>query len=115
TLFSQCRSRPPRPECQNSLVRRHLRRSLSFPGQTPATARRLLPPPVLSFTQPSARPSDPCRADVVHYFSLRTTMAPNPTKQLKIEGRPVWAEISKSALTQNLRAIRDFVNPSGEK
>jgi alanine racemase len=42
-------------------------------------------------------------------------MAPNPTKQLKIEGRPVWAEISKSALTHNLRAIRDFVNPLGEK
>jgi alanine racemase len=42
-------------------------------------------------------------------------MVPNPTKQLKIEGRPVWAEISKSALTHNLRAIRDFVNPPGEK
>jgi alanine racemase len=42
-------------------------------------------------------------------------MAPNLTKQLKIEGRPVWAEISKSALTHNLRAIRDFVNPPGEK
>ena len=35
--------------------------------------------------------------------------------QLKIEGRPVWAEVSASALTHNLRAIRDFVNPSGEK
>jgi alanine racemase len=42
-------------------------------------------------------------------------MAPNPTKQLKVEGRPVWAEISRSALTHNLRAIRDFVNPPGEK
>jgi alanine racemase len=42
-------------------------------------------------------------------------MAPNPTKQLNIEGRPVWAEISSSALTHNLRAIRDFVNPPGEK
>jgi alanine racemase len=35
--------------------------------------------------------------------------------QPKIEGRPVWAEVSASALTHNLRAIRDFVNPSGEK
>jgi len=30
-------------------------------------------------------------------------------------GRPVWAEVSLSALTGNLRAIRDYVNPTGEK
>jgi alanine racemase len=30
-------------------------------------------------------------------------------------GRPVWADISLSALTHNLRAIRDFVNPKSEK
>jgi alanine racemase len=42
-------------------------------------------------------------------------MAPSSKPQLKIEGRPVWAEISASALTHNLRAIRDFVNPPGEK
>ena len=30
-------------------------------------------------------------------------------------GRPVWAEISLSALTGNFRAIRDYVNPAGEK
>jgi len=30
-------------------------------------------------------------------------------------GRPVWAEVSLSALTGNLRAIRDYVNPAGEK
>jgi len=30
-------------------------------------------------------------------------------------GRPVWAEVSLSALTENLRAIRDYVNPSSEK
>jgi alanine racemase len=29
-------------------------------------------------------------------------------------GRPVWAEVSLSALTQNFRAIRDYVNPAGE-
>src|SRR6202140_5954480 len=29
-------------------------------------------------------------------------------------GRPVWAEVSLSALTQNFRAIRDYVNPSTE-
>jgi alanine racemase len=30
-------------------------------------------------------------------------------------GRPVWAEISLSALTGNFRAIRDYVNPRSEK
>jgi alanine racemase len=42
-------------------------------------------------------------------------MAARQKNQLKTEGRPVWAEISASALTYNLRAIRDFVNPSDEK
>ncbi len=32
-----------------------------------------------------------------------------------MDGRPVWAEVSKSALTHNLHAIRDFVNPAAEK
>lgn len=32
-----------------------------------------------------------------------------------IPGRPVWAEVSISALTHNLRAIRDRVNPASEK
>ena len=30
-------------------------------------------------------------------------------------GRPVWADISLSALSHNLHAIRDFVNPKSEK
>ena len=30
-------------------------------------------------------------------------------------GRPVWAEVSLSALTHNLHTIRDFVNPATEK
>lgn len=30
-------------------------------------------------------------------------------------GRPVWAEVSLSALAGNLRAIRDYVNPPSEK
>jgi len=30
-------------------------------------------------------------------------------------GRPVWAEVSLSALRRNLEAIRDYVNPSSEK
>jgi alanine racemase len=42
-------------------------------------------------------------------------MSPRQKSQLKIEGRPVWAEVSASALTYNLRAIRHFVNPPDEK
>jgi alanine racemase len=42
-------------------------------------------------------------------------MSPRQKDQLKIEGRLVWAEVSASALTYNLRAIRDFVNPPDEK
>jgi alanine racemase len=40
----------------------------------------------------------------------------SPTKKIdSAVGRPVWADISLSALTQNLHAIRDFVNPKSEK
>jgi len=35
-------------------------------------------------------------------------------KSNAINGRPVWAEVSLSALTHNLHAIRDFVNPKSE-
>jgi alanine racemase len=39
----------------------------------------------------------------------------SPTKKIEpAVGRPVWADISLSALTHNLRAIRDFVNPKSE-
>jgi alanine racemase len=40
---------------------------------------------------------------------------PNVAKVAKVEGRPVWAEVSASALTHNLRAIRDYVNPADEQ
>ncbi|HEY2459242.1 MAG TPA: alanine racemase [Candidatus Acidoferrum sp.] len=36
-------------------------------------------------------------------------------KSVKLDGRPVWAEVSESALRHNLHAIRDFVNPASEK
>ena len=48
--------------------------------------------------------------------------APTPTASraarkptVKVDGRPVWAEVSTSALVHNLRAIRNFVNPPEEK
>ena len=36
-------------------------------------------------------------------------------KSATVNGRPAWAEVSLSALTHNLHAIRDFVNPKSEK
>src|SRR6266851_1403873 len=36
----------------------------------------------------------------------------SPRKEVR---RPVWAEVSLGALTHNLQAIREFVNPAGEK
>jgi alanine racemase len=35
-------------------------------------------------------------------------------RSANVKGRPVWAEISLSALTHNLQAIRNFVNPKSE-
>src|SRR6202140_1467081 len=37
------------------------------------------------------------------------------TSTVKFDGRPVWAEVSLSALTHNLRAIRNHVNPKGTR
>jgi alanine racemase len=42
-------------------------------------------------------------------------MAQRVNNPIQIAGRPVWAEVSAAALTHNLRAIRDFVNPPGEQ
>src|SRR5260370_20487847 len=42
-------------------------------------------------------------------------MAPRQKSYTNSSRRPVWAEVSLSALTYNLRAIRDFVNPPQEK
>jgi alanine racemase len=42
-------------------------------------------------------------------------MARKQKSYAKFQGRPVWAEVSISALTHNLRAIRAYVNPADEK
>ena len=34
------------------------------------------------------------------------------TRTVKFDGRPIWAEVSLGALTHNLRAIRNHVNPA---
>jgi alanine racemase len=36
-------------------------------------------------------------------------------KSTAVNGRPVWADVSLSALTHNLHSIRNFVNPKSEK
>ncbi len=36
-------------------------------------------------------------------------------RHVKFDGRPIWAEVSLGALTHNLRAIRDHVNPVGTR
>jgi alanine racemase len=58
-----------------------------------------------------------------HKHQTQAPATPAPAAQdstardqaVKIEGRPVWAEVSSSALTYNLQAIRAFVNPQDEK
>ena len=42
-------------------------------------------------------------------------MTPNVKNPENLKSRPIWAEISLSALTENLRLIRKFVNPTDEK
>src|SRR6266478_4102794 len=39
---------------------------------------------------------------------------PARRKTQNANGRPVWADVSLSALAHNLHAIRDFVNPKSE-
>src|SRR6202163_215981 len=36
-------------------------------------------------------------------------------RTVKFDGRPIWAEVSLGALTHNLRAIREHVNPAGAR
>lgn len=42
-------------------------------------------------------------------------MSARSSKAIHIEGRPIWAEVSLPALVSNFRAIRDYVNPRGDK
>jgi alanine racemase len=56
----------------------------------------------------------PRRANVVHYF-FGKTMARTQKSPRKEVRRPVWAEVSLSALTHNLQAIRKYVNPPEEE
>src|SRR5258708_32153940 len=54
----------------------------------------------------------PPRSTLFPYTTLFRSKRKN---QMEIEGRAAWAEVSASALTHNLHAIRDFVNAGDEK
>lgn len=45
----------------------------------------------------------------------RTRMTRGSKNTVHFVGRPVWAEVSLTALRHNLDAIRDYVNPAAEK
>jgi alanine racemase len=47
--------------------------------------------------------------------ALRTRMTRGTKNTVHFVGRPVWAEVSLTALRRNLDAIRDYVNPASEK
>src|SRR5882724_746550 len=49
------------------------------------------------------------------YTIFRRVMPSTPKSPAHMKSRPVWAEISLSALVNNLHAIRKYVNPPSEK
>jgi len=49
---------------------------------------------------------------IIFFGEQKARMQKSPRKEVR---RPVWAEISLSALAYNLKAIREYVNPSQEK
>jgi alanine racemase len=58
----------------------------------------------------------PAKPQSRHTAHTRTAQHSTPKKhEVIVEGRPVWAEVSTSALTYNLQAIRAYVNPPEEK
>lgn len=103
-------------------VHRHIRpcvqplsRQPASPHTVPRTATQLLPVMVLSFTRHPH--GDSARAARMSYtiFLFEMAMTRSQKSSVKFRGRPVWAEVSASALTYNLRAIRAYVNPADEK
>jgi len=47
--------------------------------------------------------------------ALKSRMTSSTKNTVHFVGRPVWAEVSLTALRYNLEAIRDYVNPPSEK
>ena len=60
-------------------------------------------------SSPASHRSSTLGKDMAKTSHLHSKSIPN------LGARPVWAEVSASALTHNLRAIRELVNPANEK
>src|SRR5437773_3406210 len=82
----------------------------------PGSARKLLLAlRVASLAATRAVAFGSARANVVNLVSFGERMSSAQKNRVSFVGRPVWAEVSLSALEFNLRSIRAYVNPPGEK
>lgn len=63
----------------------------------------------------SERGSDSLEKASAPLEASRTRMTRSGKNTVHFVGRPVWAEVSLTALRHNLDAIRDYVNPASEK
>lgn len=63
----------------------------------------------------SERGSDSLEKASAPLEASRTRMTRSSKNTVHFVGRPVWAEVSLTALRHNLDAIRDYVNPASEK
>ena len=63
----------------------------------------------------TARSADALKKVGTPLEALRYYMTRGKKGPVEFIGRPVWAEVSLSALRQNLEAIRNYVNPVSEK
>ena len=63
----------------------------------------------------TARSADALKKVGTPLEALRYYMTRGKKGPVEFIGRPVWAEVSLSALRQNLEAIRNYVNPASEK
>lgn len=66
----------------------------------------------MAHTQTISKKTPPRRSSA---SGMKLSNVAKAARAANVEGRPVWAEISASALTHNLRAIRDYVNPADEQ
>ena len=83
--------------------------TLQAPGRRRAPCTAMLP-----FTPPFVCANGGGRGNGVNYFLSGRLMARVEKKPTNFKSRPVWAEVSLSALADNLHAIRRFVNPPSE-
>jgi alanine racemase len=63
----------------------------------------------------SERDADSLEKVTAPLDALKSRMTRSAKNSVHFVGRPVWAEVSLTALRSNLDAIRDYVNPPSEK